>query len=1288
MRDRQARLSGIPFTDLSYLLSAVVFAAVLSGCSSSSTVKAGPISITDPTGGASGQLKSLFAGSSVQVNMSPVGDTADAGVNWTVTCGGNPVTGSVVGGACGTFVPAHTPDGVASVFTTPATIPIGNSVTITAAVAGDPSAVSSITMPVVSLPVSISLVNPPTSVVLGGKANFQVRLLNGNGGDNITWTAMCGSSPCGSFSSTVTANGQAGVFIAPASMPASGNVIVITAALENNTSVAVSTNLTILPVSVSLTPTVYNLKTVGTTKFTATVTNDTALNKGVDWTVSCAGTDCGSISPQHTASGTPASFTAPQSVPNGGTVTITAASTTQPTVSATATTTVLTNPPIAVAFTVPPPSSVAVGATANLTASVTYDGKPSNGVNWTCAPAGSCGTFAPAFTQGNGRIFYSVNSTYTAPATAPAGGVVTIIASSAAPPTTPSNPATATTTMAVAPTIAISQEPPSALTAGTSAPVSATVKNDLPPGGVTWTLKCNNTVAGCGWIVPYKTASGQTATYTAPPVATPGTVVTLRAFPSADFNVSAFASAINITPATAASISFVGNVPSQLQPAATVNLAAAIGNDSANFTNEGVDWQVCGSGCGYFIVKPATPAIPATATTPFVPAAPAVTAPSVQGWPNGLPIAYTAPITPPQGGTVTVTAADHADSTTNTQSTIAITSAGTGPALNGSVMAGSQPVVGATVQLFAAGTAGYGSAALALTSPNSTSTPVTDGNGKFTIPAGYACASSGQIYVIATGGTVGTNQPNADLAMMTGLGPCGSLSSQSFVVNEATTVASVWALAPFASNDALTGKSSYLYLGSSSSNTAGLADAFSTVNNLVDISTGTARYFVPAGNATAPFEQINTLADILNACTSTSGGSEGDGSPCGNLLAAADPLSYNYLFQSTAPGDSLQAAFNIAQHPRQAFGYNIDVGYLQAPLLFNLATPTAPFQPILPSAPNDWSLSLNFTGGGGLSSTSAANFFAIDASDDLWITDSKAGTVIEWNDRGTPVSPSTGFAAGGGPMAIDSSGNIWISGNGTLTELTDLGAAYPWSPYKGIADGGTDMAFDAVGNVWIGNGSGVAEFSNLGAELSPTGGYVNSGVTDIGPIVLDSSGDVWVQGTTLAELSGSSGQLIINTLLGASGITQIAAGGSGHVWVPLPQNFGFCEVTPANTTLLYTANCPPGGASGGGASVATIYNPQGIAVDGSGYVWIANAGSTLNQISANVTEVDGSDLSQYAGYQSASLGNGPVHLAIDRAGNVWVLLAGGSMTEYVGIATPVVTPISLGVKNGKLGAKP
>jgi hypothetical protein len=1264
----------------------------LSGCTSGSNVKAGPISVTSPDGTASGQLSSIDAGSNVLVNMTPVGDTVDAGVNWNVTCGGSPVTGSITGGACGTFVPTHTPDGVAAMFTAPSIIPIGNKVTITAAVASNPSASSSVTLVIAAPSLSMSFVSPPSSIDLGGKVSLHVSLLNGTGSDNIQWTATCGSSPCGSFNSAITYNGESVSYTAPTSMPAPGNTIQITAALVSDPMISAETSLAIVPVSISVTPPTYEVQTSGTASFKATLTND-ALDKGAVWTVSCNSSPCGSIS-QQTASGVAATYTAPSAIPTGGTVTITATSVTQPTQFSTATVTITGTAPINIVFTSAPPAILAPGASATLTAEVTNDANPSYGVNWgaSCGTFGNCGNFNSTYSAGNGSNSYAVSTIYTAPTTPPTGGMVTITASSAAPGSTPANSATGITTVVPAPTIAFSQTPPGSMTAGAQAQMGATVTNDIPPGGVTWELQCNNAAPnGCGYI-PRHTASGQAITYSAPPVIAAGTSVTVTATATATLSEpqpASVSSTIVISPAPL-SIAFVTSVPSQMQPGATVNLNAAVSNDTQN---EGVDWQLCASGCGYFTIKPAIPAIPATANTPFQPAVLAVTAISAQAWPNGLPIPYTAPIVPPPNGIVTVTAAAHDYPGATVQSTIAVSSAGTGPALNGTVKAGSQPVVGAMVQLFEAGTAGYGSAANALTTPGSTSSVVTDNNGNFTIPAGYSCAQpTSEIYAVAIGGSVASNAPNSNLAMMTALGPCGNLNSQAFYVNEATTVASVWALAPFAANDPLTGNGSYLYLGSSSGNTSGLDDAFATVNSLVDISTGQARFVVPAGNAAVPYVEINTLADTLNACTSTSGGSEGDGSACGDLLADSDPLSYNELLQATPPKDTLQAAFNIAQHPTQGFGYKIDTGYDQAPNLFSLVSFASPFQPTVSAAPSDWSLSLNFTGGGGLSSSSAAKYFGIDASDNLWITDSNAGSVVEWNNQGAALSPTAGFAAGGGPMAVDPSGNVWISGNNTLAELTNLGAAYPWSPYMGVAGGGSDMAFDSTGNVWIGGGAGVAEFTHLGLELSPAGGFVTSGVADIGPVVVDSSDNVWIGGTTLAELSDAGGQLIVDTPLSAIGALQLAADGSGRVWLPDPNGGdGFCAVQPANTITLYQASCYPGGGGGGGnAGFGTIYNPQGVAVDGAGYVWIANAGSTSVGIAPNLTEIDARDLSDnlYAGYQSPSLSAGPEKVAVDRAGNVWVLLSNNTITEYVGIATPVVTPIALGVETSKLGAKP
>jgi hypothetical protein len=1282
------------------LLCFIVPGLVLSGCSSSSSLRAtaGPINFINSSG-ASEKLSVLAIASAVKLSMMPSGDTINAGVDWVVTCGGNPVTGSIANGSCGTLSPVHTADGQATTYTAPSVVPINASITITATVTSNPSQSSSVSFTIVAAPIGVALSTipapTPNSLLVNTQLSFTATVTNDPLNAGVIYTATCGSSACGSFNPIQVQSLSNSIYTAPSIVP-SGNTVTITATSVTDTSKSASATLTITtpsappPVTVSVVPSSLYAQTSGsvhTVHFTAVVANDPQA-AGVDWSVQCGASACGTITPAHTASGTAATYAAPAAVPPGGTVTVTAKSTVNPAVSASATANIVTAAPIVVTISMPTAPSLPTGTQATLAATTTND-TGNLGVNWTasCGSASACGSFnlSPAHTASGGQIVY------TAPAAVPSGGLVTITASS--PASTPSNPGIALTTIvAQPPSVSFQQTPPSALMSVAQAAVSATVANDVPPGGVTWSVQCGSTVpGGCGWIAPLQTASGATATYTAPPVTSTGTSVTITATSVADPGVNVSSSPIAINPSSTPSVSFIPSLPSQMQLNATVSLEAAVANDT---TNAGVDWQVCASGCGFFIIKPAIPAIPATATTPYAPPVPAVTATTVSAWPNGLPIPYTAPPQSPSVGTVAIEAIAHADSTKATSGAITISSSPTGPALNGVVQAGVQPVVGASVSLYAAGISGYASAA------SSIATATTGKNGSFTIPATYSCPSlASQMYLVATGGKTGSNAANPNLALMTALGNCSSLGSAPLVVNEVTTVASAYATSQFAGNDALTGNTSYLYLGTSSGNSAGLANAFAAVNNLVDITTGQARFFVPSGNAAAPYVAINTLADMLNSCTATSGGVAGDGSACGTLFNATDILPQHSLYNSVAPTDTLQAVFNIAQHPIGNYGYVLSLPNLGSPS--SLASSSSPFQPILSTSPNDWSLSLNYTVGAGLSSSDALGSFAIDAGGNLWITDKTAESVIEWNATGAAISTSAGYPAGGGPIAIDSTGNVWISGNNSLSELTSFGIAAPGSPFAGVSGGGSDTAFDAQDNLWIANGAGVSEFSNLGVTLSPEGGYTNSGVSGISAVGVDSTNNIWVgfansTQNNIAIITNPGGQLITPGGSSSSGnaLPQMAADGSGDMWDVTQTSSGnssVCKTPPyAGKGSQLTASCSLGG-SIQNAGTLPFFDGQGIALDGAGTVWLASAGGggTLNPPSVLPIEpmVTGSAGPQ-GSYASPSLAAGTVRLGIDGSGNIWVLLANNTITEYIGAAAPTANPTGLALKSKKLGAKP
>jgi hypothetical protein len=1273
---------------------AAMTAASLFGCAGSNgTPHAGTISIMDPNGVIPGQLTSLPVGTAAAVTMTVNDLAANAGVDWTVLCNGNPLTGSLTGGACGTFSPAHTSNGGVSIYTAPGLTPQGTTVTLTAALTGNPAIASSATLPIVSLPISVAFASPPASAAAGASVGLQANALNDTTGAGVAFTVSCSSSPCGSFSNV---QAFSATYTAPATVPSGGMNVVITATSKADTTkfaditVAITAGAAEGTILVNVSPPNLNVATQGAAhvaKFVATVLNDPA-GKGVTWSVTCNYSNCGQA-PGSSTSGAQAIYTANGTVPIGGVVTVTACSMSVTTACGNAMATeVATSPtPIVITMTKMPPATLGENAPATLTATANPAGQ---NIVWSaaCGTSDGCGSFNPAQTStGQSTI-------YTAPATVPQGSVVTITAASVSV-TSPSNSAVADTTITTpAPAIAFVQQPPSSVVASTQGalsqvPVSASVTNDTSPGGVTWSVSsCGSAVpGGCGWIQPFS-QDGATAMYTAPPVAPSGMVTINATSASSAFSpISISSSAITITPSTTLSVGFVPFAPAQLAGYAVVNLNASVSND---LTNGGVDWQVCGSGCGFFTTVPAIPEILATPTTPYIPPVPAVTSTNVLGWPSGLPITYTAPQATQSNQTVVLTAKAHSGAAA-TSATIAIVNVFTGPTLSGVVQAGTQPVVGSAVALYAAGTGGYGSASTLLYEPGGSAYATTDSNGRFSVLGGYTCPQSdSQVYLVATGGKVGSNG-NPNVAMMTALGPCSNLGSGSVVINEVTTVGSAWPLAPFAANDALTGNSSYRNIGSSSTNTAGLADAFATVNNLVNISTGEPNFFVPSGNAAVPYVEINTLADILNSCTVTTGGAYGDGTACGNLFFGAPNVGKGGIYNGTVPTDTLQAAFNTAQHPGGGFGYFDNLPFA--------VSADSPFQPTLSAKASDWSISLNFSGVGGLTSSSSAMSFAIDSSNDLWIADKTGNRVIEWDSLGAPLSPSTGYAAGGiavpGPIAVDASGNIWISQSNGLTELNNLGMPAYGSPFSGGANG-LGMAFDSLTNLWITNGTGVTEFTTYGVELSPANGYLNNGVGGTNQIAIDDSNNVWVGNHSsptefsLADLSGVSGQLVINTeIIPTDDPTQpqMAADGAGSIWIPQATNPGSMCKMPAygglGTILLPTCYL-------GAPTFFFIYNPRGVAIDGAGAVWFGNSGGGSEIVPPNVTEFLPSELNnlQSASLVSSSLAAGPTMVAVDGSGNVWVLLGNNTITEYVGVATPAIEPIALAVKEAKLGKTP
>ena len=604
--------------------------------------------------------------------------------------------------------------------------------------------------------------------------------------------------------------------------------------------------------------------------------------------------------------------------------------------------------------------------------------------------------------------------------------------------------------------------------------------------------------------------------------------------------------------------------------------------------------------------------------------------------------------------------------------------------MQGIVHGGQQPIVGAHVYLYAANTTGYGNSSISLLESAGGTVEDSNGNyyyptqsqGTFSITGDFTCPSAGsQVYLYVVGGDPGLGDgSNSAIGLIAGLGSCGELASAPYVVvNEISTIATAYAIAGFATDATHVSSSS-----SSLATSTDLPNAFATVTNLESLGRGVALVTTPNGNGVVPQSTIDTLADILGACVNSVGPSS---TPCTTLFS-------NAMNGNSQPVETATAAINIAHNP----GANVST-------LFGLIGTTWAFQPALESAPNDFTIAITYTGGGLDGTGFAPEGIAIDAAGNVWVPNYGSSSVSEFSPNGIPKTGTPYIAAGlDNPtsVAIDPYGNAWVANyNGAdLSEFNSQGQKISGPP--GFTGGGLNepygIAIDSVGNAWAANfgGNSLSEFeSNIadGLELSGSG-WGDQVLAGPSGIAADINGDVWTAnyiaatgGLAEAVPSNISGQAPTVTLFSGGGLNSpydVAIDGSGNVWATNRGGPGsVSEFTSTGTPITGKS-----GYSGGG-----LDNPYGISIDGAGNVWAANNGGdsdSISEISSSGNAISGAN-----GYVNLLMFS-PYGIAVDGSGNVWVTSDDnvGPLTEFVGAATPVVTPISAGSAYNELGTRP
>jgi len=594
---------------------------------------------------------------------------------------------------------------------------------------------------------------------------------------------------------------------------------------------------------------------------------------------------------------------------------------------------------------------------------------------------------------------------------------------------------------------------------------------------------------------------------------------------------------------------------------------------------------------------------------------------------------------------------------------------------------GRQPIVGAHIYAYAAGTTTYGGTSTSLLGTASvtgyTTAPdvngnyyvTTDSNGAWKISAATTCTSGTQVYLYSTGGDAGSGA-NAAASLMAVLGQCptdGELAQSigtntRVIINEAATISAAYATSGFATDPL------HISAPVATSNQAkvGLANAFATAANLYSLTNGAsgASSVTPYGNGNVPQALLNSLANVLASCINTSGAT----SPaCSQLFENA---TSNGTATGTAPTDTATAAIYIAHNPYSANVANI----------FNVAgtSSSSPFQPQLSSAPSNFTVELSFTGGGiqpAPGGDLVALSLAVDAAGNIWSSNYSTSTLTELSPLGVPANAS-GFTGNSlnGPrsIAVDSSGDIWVAnlGNNSISVFNSTGGTAV-GPFTTSINAPQSVAFDGSGHAWIGSSN-----ANI-VELSSTGAVLNGSVTGnqlsqpyILALAQGTAGNVWVADfdADYAPVFMNNGTVAPNSpYAGMDEPNCVALDASGNAWFADDAN-GATEITTAGTVVHHTAG-------------VYLY---GCAIDGASNIWVSDySGAQVVELNNSGTVISGPSSGGYA--QNIN----PDSIMIDGSGNVWFnTFNDNTLRELVGAATPVSFPLSHAVANNKLGQRP
>ncbi len=333
--------------------------------------------------------------------------------------------------------------------------------------------------------------------------------------------------------------------------------------------------------------------------------------------------------------------------------------------------------------------------------------------------------------------------------------------------------------------------------------------------------------------------------------------------------------------------------------------------------------------------------------------------------------------------------------------------------------------------------------------------------------------------------------------------------------------------------------------------------------------------------------------------------------------------------------------------------------------------------------------------------TAAVNSVQVNCVEAQTQVTTLAGSTVSGSAEGTGAA--AGFNAPQA-LAVNSSGSVYVAdaNNHRIRKITPDGVmtTFAGSEIQGWADGTgaaarftwpDGVAVDGGGNVYVADGTAIRKITPEGVVRTLAGGGANGGSADgtganaffSGPagLVVDAGGNVYVADYYNNMIRKVTPEGVVTTLAGSTtpgsfdgigaaasfqGPSAVELDAAGNLYVTDYDSCLIRKITPDGAvTTLAGSTC--GFADGTGAA-ARFDRPYGLAIDASGYLYVADEGNNrIRRITPDgvVTTLAGSGVQGSTdGIGNAAQFSAPTDVAVDAEGNLYVS-SGNSIRKIV-----------------------